>query len=223
MAVNQPCAPPLRVTALFAASCARLAPLAVPLTPAPGLVMPNASGCAAAGSFSPACRLDASSSLGQSQCGAPVCVHQIQRPRTDFPCIGVGIQSRAPLHLWRQRLIDFPRVRVSEPLPLIRATVHAFATISLAFASGFMTTLPLIDTPQHLIDFHRVHVGEPSPSFMQWCMPSPDFPRLVAFASGFMSTRPVVNVPQLPINFPRVRVGEPLPLVCVPVHAFAHC
>ena len=166
MVVNQPCAPPLRVTALFGASCARLAPLAVPLTPVPGLIMPNASGCAAAGSFSPACRLDASSSLGQSQCGAPVCAHQqIQRPRTDFPWIGVSVQSRAPLHLWCQRLIDFPRVRVGEPLPLrvVHATVHTFATILLTFASGFMTALPLIDTPQHLIDFLHVHVGEPLP------------------------------------------------------------
>jgi hypothetical protein len=123
MAVNQPCAPPLRVTALFAASCARLAPLAVPLTPVPGLVMPNASGCAAAGSFSPACRLDASSSLGQNQCGAPVCAHQqIQRPRTDFPCIGVGVRSRAPLRLWCQRLIDFPsRSRRRAPPPPSRS------------------------------------------------------------------------------------------------------
>ena len=38
-----------------------------------------------------------------------------------------------------------------------------------------------------------------------------------------MATRPIVNVPQLLIDFPRVHVNEPLPLVCVTVHAFAHC
>jgi hypothetical protein len=30
------------------------------------------------------------------------------------PSIGVGVQSRAPLRLWGQRLIDFPRVRVGK-------------------------------------------------------------------------------------------------------------
>ena len=111
------------------------------LTPVPDLVMPNASGCAAAGSFSPACADSMPvSSLGQSQCGAPrLCASTDSTPEDRLPlALAVGVQSRAPLRFMGSTP-DRPasRSRRRAPSPFVRATVHAFATIPLAFASGF--------------------------------------------------------------------------------------
>jgi hypothetical protein len=67
-----------------------------------------------------------------------------------------------------------------------------FRLISLAFASGFMATLPLINVPQSPIDFPHVRVGKaPLIRAAQWC------PISFAFVSGFMVTLPFVCAHQL--------------------------
>ncbi len=93
------------------------------LTPVPGLVMPNASGCAVVALSAPLADSMPAVPLARAGVVPPfVCINRFNT-RTDFPRIGVCVQSCAPFRLWGQRPVDFLRLRVG-----VYGRIHGLCT-----------------------------------------------------------------------------------------------
>jgi len=168
------------------------------LTPAPGLVMPNTSGCATVALS--ALLTDSMPVVPLARAGVVPPFVRINRfntrARTDFPRIGVGVQSRAPLRLWDQRPINFLRVRVS-----------------------VQSRAPLRLWGQRPTNFPRVRVGIQSRASLRlWGQRPIDFPCICV---GIQSHAPLRLWGQRPIDFPRIHIGVYSPPPSF-LHAFSH-
>jgi len=140
------------------------------LMPAPSLVMPNTSGCAAVALS--ALLADSMPAVPLARAGVVPPFVRINRfntrARTDFPRIGVGIQSCAPLRLWDQRPINFPHVRIS-----IQSRAPLRVCVSI------QSHAPLRLWGQHPINFPRICIGIQSNAPLRlWGQRPIDFPHI---------------------------------------------
>ena len=209
------------------------------LTPAPGLVMPNASGCAAVALS--ALLADSMPAVPLARAGVVPPFVRINRfntrARTDFPRIGVGVQSCAPLHLWDQCPINFPCVRIGiqshaplrihvsiqscAPLRLWDQHLINFSRVRIGIQSraplrvrvSIQSRAPLCLWGQHLIDFPCICIGIQSHIPLRlWGQRPINFPRICV---GIQSNTPLRLWGQCPIDFPRICVGVHS---CIPLH-----
>ena len=201
------------------------------LMPAPSLVMPNASGCAAVALS--ALLADSMPAVPLARAGVVPPFVRINRfntrARTDFPRIGIGVQSCAPLRLWDQHPINFPRVHIGvqshtplrvhisiqscAPLRLWDQRLINFPRVRIGIQSraplcvriSIQSRAPLCLWGQHPIDFPRVCVSIQSHIPLRlWGQHPIDFPRICV---GIQNNAPLRLWGQRPIDFPCICVG----------------